>query len=180
MMEKSNGWGGRRKGAGAPAKSVHKDTKSRGIRMTDSEYEKVKKFLNDLREEEKKMEKTINALFDACLDTSNDSYSDILAAFNGAKATEENKEIFGKVIRKCLEDYNEAYTDTGLEHADLNSEVGEKAINEKIDSLDDSIDTTENGQKYYRLGNWPTHDDEIKEKPSNKGDYMNDYYAGKI
>lgn len=180
MMERSNGWGGRRKEAGAPAKSVHKDTKSRGIRMTDSEYEKVKKFLNDLREEEKKMKKAINALFDACLDTSNDSYSDILAAFNGVKATEENKEIFGKVIRKCLEDYNEAYTDTGLENADLNSEVGEKAIKEKIDSLDDSIDTTKSGIKYYRLGNWPTHDDEIKEKPADKGDYMNDYYACNI
>ena len=45
----SNGWGGRRKGAGAPVKSVHKATKSRGIRMTDEEYEKVKKFLQELR-----------------------------------------------------------------------------------------------------------------------------------
>ena len=48
----SNGWGGRRKGAGAPVKSVHKATKSRGIRMTDEEYEKVKKFLQELRAKE--------------------------------------------------------------------------------------------------------------------------------
>lgn len=48
----SNGWGGRRKGAGAPVKSVHKATKSRGIRMTDDEYEKVKKFLEELRAKE--------------------------------------------------------------------------------------------------------------------------------
>lgn len=44
----SPNWGGRRKGAGAK-RQLPPDARVRSVKMTDTEYEKVKEFLKSLR-----------------------------------------------------------------------------------------------------------------------------------
>lgn len=49
MKENKTGWGGRRKGSGAK-RTLPPGARTRSVRMTDEECEKVKDFLKKMRE----------------------------------------------------------------------------------------------------------------------------------
>lgn len=120
---------------------------------------------------------TIEKLLDDALDTSWEDYQTILAAFDGVKASSECEKIWCSVVSKYVADYNAASDDWGMIPADLSTR-GRRAMIEKelLAIIRDSICTTKTGVEYYQFDDWPTHDDDLKDKPDRKGEYLNAYY----
>lgn len=120
---------------------------------------------------------TIEKLLDDALDTSSTEYHMILEAFDGVKASIECEKVWCSVVGKYIADYNSAADDWDMIPADL-STSGRKAMIEKglLAIIRDSICTTKSGVEYYRIGDWPTHDADLKDKPDRKGTYLNAYY----
>lgn len=120
---------------------------------------------------------TIEKLLDDALDTSSTEYHMILNAFDGVKASPECEKIWCQVVGKYIADYNAAADNWDMMPADL-STAGRKAMIEKavLSIIRDSICTTKSGVEYYRIDDWPTDDDNLKDKPDRKGEYLNAYY----
>lgn len=120
---------------------------------------------------------TIEKLLDDALDTSWTDYQTILNEFDGVKASSECEKIWCSVVGKYIADYNAAADDWDMIPADL-STAGRQAMIEKevLAIIRDSICTTKTGVEYYRFDDWPTHDDDLKDKPDRKGTYLNAYY----
>lgn len=120
---------------------------------------------------------TIAKLLDDALDTSSTEYLTILNAFDGVKASTECENVWCQVVGKYIADYNAAADDWDMIPADL-STSGRKAMIQKelLAIIRDSICTTKAGVEYYRLDDWPNHDEDLKDKPDRKGSYLNAYY----
>lgn len=124
------------------------------------------------------MEKyTIKRLLDDALDRSSTDYLDILEAFDGVKASTDNEKIWFSVVRSYITDYNAAADEWDMIPADLSTN-GRKAMIKKelLSIIRGSICKTNKGVEYYRLDDWPHHDDNLKDKPTKKGLYLNAYY----
>lgn len=124
------------------------------------------------------MEKyTVEKLLEDALDTSWLDYQMILNAFDGVKASSECEKIWCSVVGKYIADYNAASDDWDMIPADLSTR-GRKAMIEKelLAIIRGSICTTKTGVEYYRLYDWPTHDADLKDRPDDKGTYLNAYY----
>lgn len=120
---------------------------------------------------------TIEKLLDDALDTSSAEFHMILEAFDGVKASSECEKLWCSVVSKYIADYNAAADEWGMIPADL-STTGRQAMIKKevLAFLRESICTTKTGVEYYRLDDWPHDDDNLKDKPSKKGLYLNAYY----
>lgn len=120
---------------------------------------------------------TIERLLNDALDTSWTDYQMILDAFDGVKASPASEKIWCDVVGKYISDYNAAADDWGMIPADL-STSGRKTMiqRELLAFLRAYICTTKNGVEYYRIDDWPTHDADLKDRPDDKGTYLNAYY----
>ena len=120
---------------------------------------------------------TIEKLLDDALDTSQTDYHMILVAFDGVKASPASEKIWCSVVSKYVADYNAAADEWDMIPADL-STSGRRAMIEKelLAIIRDSICTTKAGVEYYRLGDWPTDDADLKNRPGGEGTYLNAYY----
>lgn len=120
---------------------------------------------------------TIEKLLDDALDTSSTEYHTILDAFDGVKASPACEKLWCHVVRKYIADYNAGANGWDMIPADLSTR-GRKAMIEKelLAIIRDSICTTKTGVEYYQFDDWPTHDDDLKDKPDRKGTYLNAYY----
>lgn len=120
---------------------------------------------------------TVEKLLDDALDTSSTEYRTILEAFDGVKASSECEKAWCYVVSKYISDYNAASENWDMIPADLSTK-GRQAMMEKavLSIIRDSICTTKTGVEYYRLDDWPTDDDNLKDEPSKKGEYLNAYY----
>lgn len=129
-------------------------------------------------QEVQKMKKyTIEKLLDDALDTSSAEYHVIVEAFDGVKASAECEEVWCYVVSKYIADYNAAADEWGMIPADLSTK-GRQAMLKKalVAFIRAYICTTKTGVEYYRLDDWPHNDDDLKDKPSKKGSYLNAYY----
>lgn len=121
------------------------------------------------------MEKyTIEELLDDALDTSSSDYLDILDAFDGVKATSENEKIWVEVVCKYVNDYNDAAYSWDMIPANLSEKKLKQLL---IDIIRGNICTTDKNVQYYRTRNWPTHDDDLIDKPERYGRCLNEYYG---
>lgn len=120
---------------------------------------------------------TVEKLLEDALDTSWLDYQMILNAFDGVKASSECEKIWCSVVGKYVADYNSAADDWDMIPADL-STSGRKAMIEKalLSIIRSSICTTDAGVEYYLIYDWPTHDADLKDRPDDKGTYLNAYY----
>lgn len=120
---------------------------------------------------------TIEKLLDDALDTSSSEFYTIVKSFDGVKASAECEKLWCSVVSKYIADYNAAADEWGMIPADL-STTGRQAMIKKevLAFLRESICTTKTGVEYYRLDDWPHDDDNLKDKPSKKGLYLNAYY----
>lgn len=120
---------------------------------------------------------TIEKLLDDALDTSSTEYQMILEAFDGVKASQTCEKVWCSVVSKYIADYNSVADEWDMIPVDL-STSGRKAMIEKelLAIIRDSVCTTKTGVEYYRLDDWPTDDDNLKDKPGRKGQYLNAYY----
>lgn len=120
---------------------------------------------------------TIEKLLDDALDKSSAEFLTILKAFDGVKASSECEKVWCSVVSKYIADYNAAADNWGMIPADLSTK-GRQAMLKKalLAFIRESICTTKTGVEYYRLDDCPYHDDELKDKPSRKGAYLNAYY----
>lgn len=120
---------------------------------------------------------TVEKLLDDALDTSSAEYHMILSAFDGVKASQTCEKVWCSVVSKYIADYNSVADEWDMIPVDL-STSGRKAMIEKelLAIIRDSVCTTKTGVEYYRLDDWPTDDDNLKDKPGRKGQYLNAYY----
>lgn len=120
---------------------------------------------------------TIEKLLDDALDTSSTEYHYILEAFDGVKASTECEKIWCDVVGRYIADYNAAADNWGMIPADLSTKGRQAMIKkELLVFLRASICTTKTGVEYYWLDDCSYNDDELKDKPSKKGTYLNAYY----
>lgn len=120
---------------------------------------------------------TVEKLLDDALDTSSAEYHMILSAFDGVKASTECEKLWCQVVGKYIANYNSVADEWDMIPADL-STSGRKAMIEKelLAIIRDSVCTTKTGVEYYQFDDWPTDDDNLKDKPDRKGEYLNAYY----
>lgn len=120
---------------------------------------------------------TVEKLLDDALDTSSTEYHMILSAFDGVKASKAAEKAWCSVVGKYIAGYNAAADNWDMIPADL-STSGRKAMIEKelLAIIRASVCTTKRGVRYYQFDDWPTHDEDLKDKPDRKGEYLNAYY----
>lgn len=122
------------------------------------------------------MRYTIKKLLDDALDTSSTDYLDILEAFDGVKASAELEKVWCDVVGRYIADYNAAADEWDMIPADLSTSGRQAMIKKELLSIiRGSICKTNKGVEYYRLDDWPHHDDNLKDKPTQKGLYLNAY-----
>ena len=112
-----------------------------------------------------KKQYTLEKLLDDALDTSSTEYQSIINVFDGVKEDPAAERIWYYVIRKYLEDYNEAAAlCLDMIPANLNTRVAKKTIqNEALAIIRSSICTTKNHVEYYRFGDCVYNDNDLTE-----------------
>ncbi len=111
----------------------------------------------------------LKTLIDGAFDESADTFTKICNRYDGVAATPENVSSLKQELRTYLDEYNYAadYFGGDAHTLDLSGKATQAAINHFLNNIVyGSVCITDNGVLYFRMGNWPTHDENIQKAPA--------------